>query len=231
MDFLAKYNTSRTYQFPLVGIESSASGNYILSPTFVAGDVKISKDGGSMSDTTNLPIKITGSTGLFVLTLTPTEHQCSGAIIQIADGHVKTWQDQSFLITTYGHASAMHAFDFDTPTQTVLLDSTETLYYADIKFNKDNPNSQDEYTCSWFKKDQPFLGSISDLNLWVKKRSDGSDLISPTGMSEVGSTRVFKYDESNSGRRTTNGEAYIILVSGTVDSSVKVWRNIVSRDS
>jgi len=82
-----------------------------VAATFVAGDVKISKDGGAETNTTNLP---TDEGSGYRLILTATELQAARIRITIIDQTgTKVWLDINIMIETYGNASAMHALDLD----------------------------------------------------------------------------------------------------------------------
>jgi hypothetical protein len=109
--------------------------------------------------------------------------------------------------------------------------SVENAYYADMEFNLDESGSPpaDEYTVSWFKNSEPLIGSVSGVNLKVINRLDGSDLISDSAMSQVGSLGVFKYDATGDAR-FTKGESYIVRVSGTIDGETRTWQRLFSRD-
>ncbi len=74
------------------------------------------------------------------------------------------------------------------------------------------------------------MSGVSQTYLNVVKRADGTNLIASIEMSQVGSTSVFKYDATGSARATL-GEAVIVVVSGTIDSGVRVWRRLLGRDS
>jgi hypothetical protein len=77
--------------------------------TPAAGDVKISKDGGAAANVTNLPTAITmGNTAMWDFSLTATEMQAAQVNVTVADAATKAVEDQMFLISTYGNASARH---------------------------------------------------------------------------------------------------------------------------
>jgi hypothetical protein len=96
---------------------------------------------------------------------------------------------------------------------------------------RDDSNTRDEYTITWFKNGSPVLSGITNSNIRVIKRSDGSDLISTTAMTEVGSaTGIYKYD-SNSGNRTSPGDSYIIVITATIDGSTRTFRKVQGRDN
>jgi len=91
------------YQIDGVDIEPAA--------TFATGDIKISKDGGAEVNTTNLPAD-EGQGYSLILTLA--ELQARRIRLFIVDQTAtKVWLDIDINIETYGHASAMHAFDLN----------------------------------------------------------------------------------------------------------------------
>jgi len=111
----------------------------------------------------------------------------------------------------------------------VTLATSEDIYYSDIQFTKDGTNSKDEYTVSWFKNGTPITTGITSPQIQVIKRTDGTDLVAITSLTQIGSSAVYKYDETTN--RTTNGEAYIVQVTATIDSGTRTWRRLVARDA
>lgn len=111
---LTKYNTQEDFYFPMVkrgAVDFAVSGDW----TPATGDVKISKDGGTAADTTNLPTAVTmGNTAMWKLTLTATELSAKKILITVADAATKAVEDQMLIIHTYGNASAQHPFDLGT---------------------------------------------------------------------------------------------------------------------
>lgn len=106
------------------------------------------------------------------------------------------------------------------------------VYFARVRMDRDTTNGFDEYVSRWYRNDT-LLGSgeVSSPNINVIKVSDGSDLIPFTGMSYISvNTGNVKYIESVAGRKITTGEPYIIRVSATLDGSVRVWEELLSRD-
>ena len=78
----------------------------IVVPSFVTGDVKISKDGAGMVNTANLPV----ANGYgWSLTLSATELTAKCIRLEIIDQtNPKIWLDIAEFIETYGNASAQH---------------------------------------------------------------------------------------------------------------------------
>lgn len=100
-----KYNTSTTVWFPMI---KRAVMDFAVSAdwTPASGDVKISKDGGTAANTTNLPTAITmGNTAMWGLDLTATEMQASTIAITVADSATKVVEDQMILIETIGEGN------------------------------------------------------------------------------------------------------------------------------
>lgn len=115
--FLSKYGVARHIYIPIIKravIDFAVSADW--TPT--AGDVKISKDGGAFANVTNLPTAIaSANTGAeWDFSLTATEMQAAQVVVIISDAATKAVEDQSFIIETYGNASAQHAMDFGTAT-------------------------------------------------------------------------------------------------------------------
>lgn len=112
MELLARYATQSTFYFPVVkaGVTDFAGA---ADWTPVAGDAKLSRDGGNVAPTTNSPVAVSGAGGaLWALTLTAAELTAARVAVQIVDSPAKAVEDQALLVATYGHASAAYAFDF-----------------------------------------------------------------------------------------------------------------------
>ena len=85
---LREYGTETTITFPLV---DPATGDYITSASFVAGDCTIIQNGGSFGNTTNLPSHVTK--GIYALTLTASEMATKEVVISIVDQTAtKVWR-------------------------------------------------------------------------------------------------------------------------------------------
>jgi hypothetical protein len=110
MEILRKYGESATILFPL--IDYGAQDFEATPVTFAAGDTKISKDEGAFANTTNNPTH--EGMGMYSLVLTATEMQAARLMVTLVDTATKAWEDQAIIISTYGNASAQHAFDLDT---------------------------------------------------------------------------------------------------------------------
>lgn len=107
------------------------------------------------------------------------------------------------------------------------LTASYDLYHATIDFVKDSTN--DEYTIRWFKNGVRQTSGITSPTIQVVKRSDGTDLVASTAMTQVGSTGAYKYDEGTN--RTTAGESYEVVVAATIDGSSRTFSRLVGRDS
>ena len=109
--------------------------------------------------------------------------------------------------------------------------SGQFVYYADVRFHKDNSNSRDEYSVDWFRNSGPVPSSqITIPVLQVINVTDGTDLIASGGMSYVNiNIGTVKFYEASS--RTTAGENYVAKVSATIDGTVRNWVKLVGRDS
>lgn len=120
---LLKYNTllvtgTTAIRVPMIkrGVVDYAVG---ADWTPASGDVKVDVD-GTISNITNLPTAVTeGNTALWEFILTAAETSGKSIRVVIADSATKAVEDNTLLFFTYGHASAMFAFDFSVATQPV----------------------------------------------------------------------------------------------------------------
>ncbi len=109
--FLSKYGVARHIYIPIIKrsvVDFALSADW----TPAAGDVKISKDGGTAANVTNLPTAITmGNTAVWDFSLTAAEMQAAQIVVTVGDAATKAVEDQSFIVQTYGNASAMFQVD------------------------------------------------------------------------------------------------------------------------
>lgn len=93
----------RTYAtsavIPGIALTVRDSADIASVSSFEAGDITISKDGGTPTPLTNSPT--TGSDGLVKITLTSTELTCTRAVIKFIDQtSPKEWEDELVIIDT-----------------------------------------------------------------------------------------------------------------------------------
>lgn len=94
----AKYGTEYIFY---VGIESVATaGTFQANATLASGDVKISKDGGTLTNLTTLPTVTPASGKLVKVTLSATEMQCDNATVIFSDSSGGEWRDLIINIQT-----------------------------------------------------------------------------------------------------------------------------------
>lgn len=104
----------------------------------------------------------------------------------------------------------------------------QAVYHSDINFTRDI--AADEYTCTWFKNGIILTTGVTSPTIRVIKRTDGSDLVATSAMTQIGSTHNFKYDASSSERQLL-GENYVVLCSATIDSATRSYSWILGRDT
>jgi len=226
---LKKYGQSANLHFPLIQRDvKDFSGGL----SFSAGDVQISKDRAAFSNSTNLPID--EGLGFYSLALTSGEMDCANLMVSIKDQSApKLFEDTALIVDTYGHSSAEHAFDLDSPAVFLLANqnfsnSGDAAYYADIEFNPDDNSGKDEYTVRWYKNSNLVTTGVTGSTVTLLKRSDGTNVFTSASMTQVGSTAMYKYDATASNRINHN-ESYEISTSATIDSAVRTWAKIIWR--
>lgn len=83
--------------------------DYKANPTLAAGDVKVSKDGGTFNNLTTLPTVTPTSDTTVRISLSATEMQAARVIVRFVDQTVpKEWEDQELIIETESHPSAQY---------------------------------------------------------------------------------------------------------------------------
>lgn len=101
------------------------------------------------------------------------------------------------------------------------------LYTASISMIKDA--TTDEYTIQWFRNGIPLTSGITSPTIQVIKRSDGSNLIASTALTQIGSTGAYKYDATTTAR-LASGDSAVVVVTATIDSASRVWRKPIGKD-
>lgn len=123
--FLRKYGEAATLPITLYEVDGV---DMRVDAVYASGDVKITKDEGAETNTTN---SFTDEGSKYSIVLTATEMEAariSGIVID--QTATKVWLDTDFVIETYGHASAQHAFDLDTASVAQTADHTAGI--ADV---------------------------------------------------------------------------------------------------
>lgn len=102
-------------------------------------------------------------------------------------------------------------------------------YYAQIKYIKDRNNAQDEFAALWFKNDQPLMsGDITNPRISVYNTATGATIFTNQSMNYASvNLGVVRY---NVGTVLPSGEPWLVHVSGTIDSVVRVFGNVVGLD-
>ena len=108
--FLRKYGTAATVAgIPLI---TRSSMDFKASPTIASGDVKISIDGGALANLSSTPAESTAGSALLVLNFTSSEMAGARIAVKLVDQTTnKEWEDQAFIIETYGSTSGQYTFD------------------------------------------------------------------------------------------------------------------------
>lgn len=87
----AKYGTEYIFY---VGLESVATaGTFQANATLASGDVKLSKNGGTLTNLTTLPTVTPASGKLIKVTLSATEMECDNATVIFSDASGGEWRD------------------------------------------------------------------------------------------------------------------------------------------
>ena len=159
---LRKYGVATVIQFPLI---DAGATDYEATPvTHATGDTQISKDQGAFANTSNAFAH--EGNGIYSITLTATEMQAAKIVVTIIDSATKAWEDQSVIIDTYGNASAEHAFDLDTATQSCSLaagaiNNASLAENMEIVFETDFATNYNTTRNAWVTNVQDFVGTTA----------------------------------------------------------------------
>jgi hypothetical protein len=96
----AYYGVERAFTF-FVESPAATSSNRLLDAAvpWVAGDVKVNKDGGTRANVTNLPTRI-GSTPEYTITLTASELSAENIMVTLIDADGPSWRDTVLHVRT-----------------------------------------------------------------------------------------------------------------------------------
>jgi len=99
--FSSEYGVARVIYVPMI---RRAAVDFAIGAdwTPATGDVRISKDGGTSANVTNLPTAIAmNNTAIWSFSLTATEMEAAQVIVTIADSATKAVEDDAFIIETW----------------------------------------------------------------------------------------------------------------------------------
>jgi hypothetical protein len=119
--YLRKYGTGTGADI-YITIPKAGSANHAVGAdwTPAAGDVKVSKDGGAAANIGTLPTAIAmGNSAIWKFVFTDAELEAKEILVTVSDSATKAVDDTAFAINTFGHASALYAFDFSAATVTL----------------------------------------------------------------------------------------------------------------
>lgn len=105
------------------------------------------------------------------------------------------------------------------------------IYYAQVRFTKDNLNGRDEYTILWYKNDAPvYSGGISNMGLSVYRGNDHATVFQNQSLHYVNNYwGTLRYNYSSSA--LASGEAYLVATSGVIDGQMRTWQSLVGIDA
>lgn len=154
----------------------------------------ISKDGGAeVATATANPTEIGG--GLYKMPLSQAETNADNLVVRADDSSAVT---VSITPVIYGTMPA-------------------PVRAARLRFQLDNVNARDEYTCCWFEDGVSV--TPTGVTIQVIKRADGADLIAATAMTRVALTAFWKYDASGAERISSADAVMVVLVATFADGT------------
>ena len=170
---------------------------------------------------------LNGSGGNFIISITVGSQslQPSGTNIVFGTGVRSQVQSQQFTVPASSavvvKVKSPNSADTDVDVTCTLFegaqgDTDDDLYQAKISYVED---TNDEWTATWFKNGVRITSGITSPTIQVIKRSDGTNLVSATAMTEIGSTESWKYDESTN--KIAANESYLVVAAGTIDGSAR----------
>lgn len=123
--YLIKYGEEATiYGLKLL---DRTTQQFKSNPTLAAGDVKLSKDGGTLTNLGTLPTLSPASSTEVKVILSATESQCKIATVNFRDAAGEEWDDNAYHFFTYGDPLAYLPFDFSTAGVSLLPAQVQQL--------------------------------------------------------------------------------------------------------
>lgn len=207
------YQTVMVGQYPSVIAPATPNVNQIAAATYASGTSTVTDKTGYGIDWGNILNK-TSTNSL------PNTTIGAGTIPNITAAAIIASGASTLTTSNIPTASQIAA---------TVIASGVSYYYANIEYTRDDINNTDEYTVAWFQ-DGTFLQSgITSPTIQVIKRTDGSNLIGSTAMTQIGSTSTYKYDSTSS--RQIAGQSYVVLTQASINGSTRTWERILGRDS
>jgi hypothetical protein len=171
-------------------------------PIFVSGDVQVRKDNGSFSNTVTLPTHV--DKGIYDVTLASGEMAAAKIIVILVDqSSTKEFEDQAFVVETYGNASAEHQFDLDSDVVVVGdVNSAPANVIADHILRRTFQNAS-QSSDGDAKTGRSLLGavaklvnkiSISGATLTIYEHDDSTSLFTQNVSSQAGANPIIALD-------------------------------------
>ena len=129
------------------------------------------------------------------------------------------------LASGFGSDSVYAVIDYYQWTGVELSPPFSNLYLSNINLVLNS--TTDDYTVSWFKNGVRLETGITSPTIQVIKRSDGTDLLISSVLSEIGSTGVYNRLENTSRMPQGSNEAYVVVVSATIDGATRSYSKII----
>lgn len=199
-------------------VEAYASGLEPLQPTVAGRTLDVTATGEAGIDWANIgaPTTVQGLSGTTIKTATDIETDTQDIQTRLPDalvsGHIKARVEA---VAANAINDAGVAADMDN-------------YSAKVWVIKDGTTA-DRYGVRWYKNLVPITSGITSPTIQVIKASDGTNLIAPTALTEIGSTHRFKRDETTD--KMSAGQMYFAVVSATIDGSTRTAEQQVGRDA
>lgn len=102
--------------------------------------------------------------------------------------------------------------------------SPPSIYYADVKLVRDSTAGRDEIGVGWFKNAQPVASSQITNPAVSMYRTNDSSAIFENAILSYNSFGSLRYNHS---ALVPSGEPFLVITSGTIDSSTREWRRIL----
>lgn len=197
--------TAARRRVPFDCVSSTDGITNLLTQTFAAADIRVSKAGAAEANSAGTVTEIGGGRYDYEPTV----------------GEVDTLGGWSFRVIKTG----MRHFK----GYAEIVEAPADSYQAKLWVFDDNAGTADRYVIIWYKNGQPIYTGITSPTINVYKVADGTDLVATTAMTQIGTKGTYRYTEATN--RMLNGVAYIAHAEATIAAAIRSWDQPIGRDS
>lgn len=172
----------------LEGVALTTAGSQALkaNPTLAAGDVKVSKDGGALTNIATLPAATPAASALLRFSFSATELSCKELAVLCIDAAGAEWEDLAFVVETFGHPNAKHPLDLDA-TGFVLAPNGLDAVQAPADITSDT-NMRSSFLGMFRGLFNRWFNEVTATSTQAKVKNDGGSVVATMSLSNDSTT-------------------------------------------